>query len=197
MSQTRTYPLTFTPGQMQPLPGGRFLFILSATAALDLTIRDANGVPSVILGVGAGARMRRQHGEAWRYTEISSASAQSVVVILSDDAEFDVASAVTVAGAVNTVPVAASSIADTVDTPLASGAQSVVPLNAARRFIRIGVPSSGLNSVRVSVAGGANRGQEIQPGMYEDFPTTAALIVRNNNDFGTAAATSYYAEEFA
>jgi hypothetical protein len=194
--QTRTFTLTFTGAGSQRLPGGVFFFIATATAALDLALTEQNGTTSQMLGVGAGARLRRPNEPAWRYTDITSASAQVVKIIISEDAEFDVANTVTVSGSVTVQDVPATAMADTADTALAAAATSVIPANASRRKIVIGVPSSALNSVRVSTAGTAGRGIEIQPGQFAPFDTTAALTVRNDDTFGTAAATSFYAEEF-
>lgn len=193
--QTRTLILTFTGAGTQPLPGGRFLFIKSATAALRITLTEEGGVQSVLDGVGAGARQRRLNAAPWRFTNIESQVAQVVELILSEDAEFDVANSVSVTGAVNAILVATATLTDTADQLLADAAEFPIAANPARRRIIVGVPTSSTNWVRVSKSGGTGRGIEITPGTWASFETLDALVVRNDNGAGDSSDATFYLEE--
>lgn len=183
MSRTRTYTVALTAGAEQVLPGGRFLFILSATAALDIELTDANGTPSDINGVGAGSRMRRLNGEPWRYTKLLSATSQTVIIVLSDDAEFDVASAVTVTGGVQTTEIPSTALADTPAVALPNATTTpIVAANLARKRVTISNPSTAAGSFFIRNALAAtNNLFEIQPGQSAEFKTTAGLWGRNDS----------------
>lgn len=193
--QTRTLILTFTGAGSQKLPGGRFLFIKSATSSLRITLTEDGGVQSVLDGVGAGARQRRLNAAAWRFTEIESGAAQVVELILSEDAEFDVANTVSVSGAVNAILVPTTTLTDTADQAVTDGNEVAIAANPARRRIIIGVPAYSTNWVRVSKSGGTARGIEITPGQWVSFETVDALVVRNDNGAGDASDAIFYVEE--
>jgi hypothetical protein len=183
-------------GGQATLPAGRYFFVKQATFPITITTKGNTGSPVTFSNIGAGSKFGPvAEGQGWRELQIDSAAAQTLEIIISDDGLFEVANSVTVAGAVQVQDIPSAGLTDTSDTALASGAESTIPANGARARITIGVPSNALNSVRVSQAGGAGRGIEIQPGTNQTFPTTGALKVRNDNLFGTGAATSWYAEE--
>jgi hypothetical protein len=192
----RNYLQVLGAGGTMTLPAGRYFFVKQATSAITLTTKGNTGSPVQFVGVGAGSKFGPvAEGQGWRELQVDSPAAQTVEIIISDDGLFEVANAVTVSGAVQVQDIPSAGLTDTADTALASGAESTIAANGARARITIGVPSNALNSVRVSQAGGAARGIEIQPGTNQEFRTTGALKVRNDNLFGTAAATSWYAEE--
>lgn len=181
---TNTRTVTFAGGETRPLPGGRFLYIKAATAAIDIEITDRNGTPNSITGATAGMKFKRLDGEAWRYTKITSAAAQIVVVVLSDDAEVDIASTVTVAGAVTVAEIPSSAVATPARATRATGGADTIAANPARKRITISNPSDnatpGLLYVQATGAG-AGRGYPLDSGLSAEFRTTAALDVRNDS----------------
>ena len=178
------------------LPAGRYFYVKTAASALNLTTSGNTGSPATFENIGAGAKFGPvAEGQGWRFLDVFSAAAQNIEIAISDDGNFEIASAVTVAGLANVAVAPSATLADTVDNAQASATQTAIAANLSRRRITIGVLSTALNSVRVSQAGGAARGEEIQPGMTRTFETTAALIVRNDNTLGGAGAATWFATE--
>jgi hypothetical protein len=181
---TRTLTLAFAGGETLRLPGGRFLFIKAATAALDIVLREeGSGAQNQLTGVGAGARYKREASQpAWRFTEVASVSAQTVTLILSDDAEFDVATSVAVTGSVSVADVPSTTVATPVAGSRATGGADSIAANTSRRRITICALSTNTGSLFVQAVGaGAGRGYELQPGTSAEFRTTAALDIRNDS----------------
>lgn len=193
---SRNYIEIFAATETKKLPGGRYFFIRTALAAIDIETEGNRGAPTRFVGVGAGSKYGPVEEEnAWKFLKITSATAQIVEVIISDDGDFEVASTVTISGGVTTAEAPSTAVTDTADTVQAIATQTVVAANLARRRITIGVTAASTENVRVSQAGGAGRGIQIQPGQFVEFRTTAALTVRNNNDNGTAGNANWYAFE--
>lgn len=194
-SRTQTIDAT---GRL-PLANANFLFLIAATAAVTITF-SRGGSTETFQNTLAGLSVARV--QKWDYAFITGAAGTvvtffyGITAIREDDTQL-LQSLATIAGNVSTTDLPSATMADTADTAQAAGTQTAIAANLARRRIKIGVPSSALNSVRVSFSGGAARGVEIQPGQNEPFYTTAALIVRNDDTFATGAATSWYAEEEA
>jgi hypothetical protein len=195
----RNYVQAIGAGATIRLPAGRYFYVKSAAAVLDIETWGNTGAPVRFTGVPAGSKFGPvQEGQGWRYLLVTSAAAQNIELIISDDGNFEIASAVTVVGGVVTAEAPYSTIADTADVTQASGTETVIAANLSRRMIEIGVLSTAGNGVRVSQAGGANtRGHEIQPGTSKPFETTAALIVRNANISADASDAVWWSEEYA
>jgi hypothetical protein len=189
---SQNYVQQIAAGATITLPNGRFFMLRTASSNVDVETQGNPGAPVRLIGIGAGSRFGPvAEGQGWSSLRITSALAQTVEVIISDDGLFDVANTVSVAGAVQTQEQPAGAMADTADTAILAGATANIAANLARRRITIGVVSTAASPVRVSQAGTAGRGIEIQPGTYQEFKNTAALVVRND----TATNTSWYAEE--
>jgi hypothetical protein len=178
-----------------------FIFVISASSAVTVQLtrmlQDA-GVET-FSNVQAGlqvARLRR-----WDQGKITGAAGATVTLYygyqnVREDATNFQQQIATIAGTVAVADLPASAMTDTADAALAAGAQTAIAANLARRRITIGVLSTSGNGVRVSQAGGANtRGIEVQPGTFVEFRNTSALVVRNADIAGTAAAATWYAEE--
>lgn len=192
----RPYSQTIGAGETIRLPAGRYLFVEQAASALNLSTQGNTASPVTLTGVGAGAIFGPvAEGQGWKYLDVFSAAAQNIKIWLSDDGDFRVANAVTVSGVAQVQPLPAAALADTADTAQAVNTQTAIAANLSRRRITIGVLSTSVNGVRVSQAGGAGRGQEIQPGMSATFEGTYALFVRNDATLDVAAAATWYAEE--
>jgi hypothetical protein len=192
----RNYLQTLGAGEVATLPGGRFFMIKAATAVLNVETIGNAGSPVSFTGIGAGSKFGPvAEGEGWTNLKLTAATAQNIEVIISDDGYFDVANTVTVSGSVTVTDVPSTALTDRVDATNAIATEATIAANLSRRRITIGVLSSSNNSVRVSQAGGTGRGIEISPGTNQEFKTTGALVVRNDNTTGSGAAATWYAEE--
>jgi hypothetical protein len=180
---TKTLPVTFAGAGTQNLPGGRFLYIKQASAALDITLRDANGTPNYITGAGAGMKFKRLDGAPWRFTDITSAAAQNVVVVLSDDAEVDIASTVTVAGAVTVATLPATVVAGSAPVINNATQAALFAANLARKRISFSLVSTAVTGAAVfaRAAGSGVNLYEIQPGVIYTEEGTFGLDVRNDS----------------
>lgn len=194
---SRTQAIDAT-GQLR-LANANFLFLISASAAVTVTF-SRDGTTEIFQNTLAGlsvARVRK-----WEFAFITGAPGTTVtffygITQVREDSTLVQQSLATIAGTVSVATIPSATFVDTVDTAQGSATQTVIAANLARRRITIGVISTSLNSVRVSGAGGAGRGIEIAPGTNQEFDTTAALTVRNDNTLGGAGAATWYAEEEA
>lgn len=193
----RTYVETFGAGETKRLPAGRYFYIKSATAALSIQTEGNPGSPVLFQGIGSNSEFGPvAEGQGWRFLAVTSAAAQVVEIVISDDGLFKVGNAVTVSGVAQVYVTPSDTMTDTADTTQAAGTETPIAANLLRRRITIGVPTTSQNSVRVSKSGGADdRGIEIQPGTFVAFETRDALYVRNADMFGSAADALWYAEE--
>lgn len=194
-SRTETIPAS---GQLS-LTNANFFFMISATANVTLRLPRLGSFEE-FSGLQAGIQVARVRN--WDYATIVGTAGTVVTffygytAVREDVTLFNQQIAI-IAGITAVATAPSASFTSTVDTAQASGTSTNIAANLARRRITIGVPSSALNSVRVSNLGGGGRGIEIQPGQFVEFATTVALNVRNDNTFGTGAATTWYAEEEA
>jgi len=179
----RNYVQTLSAGETIRLPAGRYFYIRTASSALDITAEGNPGSPLRFIGVGAGTKFGPvAEGQDWKRLIVSSAAAQAIEIIISDDGLFDVASAVSVVGAVTIAEAPSSTIANTASVAPATGAASSIAANATRRRITLSSLSTNTGSVFVQATGaGAGRGIELQPGMTVELRTTAAFDIRNDS----------------
>lgn len=190
---TRTITVPFAGPGTRELPGGRFLYIRDATAALDIEIADANGTPNHIVGAGAGLKFKRLDETAWRFTRLTSSGAQTVVLVLSDDAEVDIASTVTVSGAVTVEDIPASAVSDTAPVVRPDASQGVLcAASPSRKRITVFADQANAGVCYARTAGGANNIAPLVPGMGLELAGRYALDVRNDTG---APATFYIFEE--
>jgi hypothetical protein len=178
------------------LPAGRFFMVRTATAALDITTEGNPGSPLRFIGMTAGTRFGPvEIGQGWRFLIITSASAQNVEIVISDDGLFDVANTVTVSGAVAVSEVTSSVVNgwNSADITITTGNANAFGSSPVRKRITIGSLSTNTGSVRITAAGGAaNRGLELQPGMYVELRTSVGFDVRNDSG---ASQTIWWMEE--
>lgn len=187
---TRSYSLTFSGAGTAKLPAGVFFYIKQAVAALTIETEGVPRSPVRFDNVGAGLKYGPvQEEKRWTYLAITSSVAQVVEVIVSDDAEVDIASTVTVSGAVSVTEVPTTALSSPDDIAVSANASSDIAANGARRRITIGALSTNTDSLRVrTTAGTTNAGVELQPGVWVSLTTTSAIRVRNNS----AASQSYF-----
>lgn len=180
------------------LAPANFFFLESASAAVTVEFQGQGGAFGAA-NVTAGILFGRL--EDWKRAVIRGAPGTLVnwfygdMLLREDVTDFRTQIA-TIGGITLVQDSPAAAIADTADTVQGVGTQTAIAQDLTRRWIEIGVLSSSNNSVRVSQAGGAGRGKEIQPGTSAIFPTTAALVVRNDDTFASGAAATWWAERF-
>lgn len=186
------------------LGNANFLFIISqsANAAFKLTRQGLTKGASQENYSGQLAGLQISRTSRWDFCNVTGAAGTSITFIYGfADVREDVTlfnQQIAVISGVTAVAFAPSStFVDTVDTAQATNTQTVIAANLLRRRITIGVPPSAAANepVRVSFTGGAGRGIVIQPGTFQEFDTTAALVVRNDNTLATGLGTVWYAEE--
>lgn len=186
------------------LANANFLFVVSATGNVAFKL--------IRSGLAKGANQENYSGQLaglqisrtqrWDFATITGAAG---VVITFMYGYADVREDVTlfnqqiavISGVTAVATQPSSSFADTADTAQATATQTNIAANLLRRRITIGVPPTAAANepVRVSTTGGAARGVVIMPGTNQEFDTTAALFVRNDNTLGTGLGTVWYAEE--
>ncbi len=178
----RNFTETFTAGERKRLPAGRFFYIRAAASSINIETAGNTGSPFTFVGIGAGSKFGPVAADqAWRYLDITSPLAQTVEIIISDDADFEVASAVTVAGNVN-VSDASDTLTDTAGVACPTGATTLVAAaNSLRRRVTVTCPATAGAPIYIRAgAGGANNLLEIQPGTFVELRTRAAVAVRND-----------------
>lgn len=179
----RNFVFAIGAGATAKLPGGRYFYVRTAANAIDIETEGNQGSPNKFLGVGAGAKFGPiKEGADWRYLNVTSASAQNLEIIISDDGNFEIASAVTIAGAVTIAESPSGTVATPAAVVRATGGADTIAANLSRRRISICALSTNTGSLFIqAVAAGAGRGIELQAGMTLEFKTTAALDVRNDS----------------
>jgi hypothetical protein len=179
---TRNYSLVFGAGEQKTLPGGVFFLVTAATSAISIVTRGSQATPRRFDSVGAGLSFGPiDASKAWTYLDVTSAGAQTVEIIVSDDAEVRVGNVVSVSGSVATTQLPSSAHATPARIACPIGADTLlIAANGARKRLIIQVPSTELTSVVVGPNGslGALQGLEIQPGTNEPFVSTAAYYGR-------------------
>lgn len=171
----RTFELTFAGGETLKVPGGRYFRILSADADLTVVIMD-NAASEVgrASGVRGGFAYRRELG--FDQVQITSASAQTIKVATSKDAEIEYDRS---SGDVSVI--APTGLSDVADVALAATATTLIAAaNSTRREIIITNLSTDTQTLRIgTINAGAARGTPLAPGATLILSTTAAVYGYN------------------
>lgn len=177
-----------------------FLFVIAASLPVNITLtrmlRDAGS--ETFSGIQAGlqvARVKQFDQATFQGTAGATVTLFYGFMNVREDATLFSQQIATIAGTVGVAILPSSALADTADTAQAINTQTVIAANLARRRITVGVLSTSGNGVRVSSAGGAGRGIEVQPGTFVEIDTTAAITVRNTDVAASGAVATWYAEE--
>lgn len=176
---TRTYAYTFTAPGTLTAPGGRFFFVKSASAAVNISTRGSTTAPMVFTAVGAGLKFGPVAPELrWTYLDIESATPQVVEVIVSDDADVDVANTVNVAGSVMVTNVLGVGLNTPARIAVGTAETALAAANVSRRSITFQAMNANTAAVNVGTAGSvsATRGVELQPGSSAGFESSAAFV---------------------
>lgn len=187
----RNYTATFGAGETKRFPAGRYFYILSASSSLNVVTEGAaRGSPVQLDGIGAGSRFGPVEADnAWKYLVVTSPAAQTVVITVSDDGEFEVAASVTVAGVAAVSEQPASTITNTAPVDANSGAETtLIAANASRRRVQITADPLNTEGTTTATKGGLIRAttggnaiDDLQPGVSKWFNYTGALFVRNDS----------------
>lgn len=192
-SRTQTVDAT---GQIR-LANANFLFIIASTAALVATLSRGGSTES-FQAITTGLRIARVVKWEWAFLTAAPGTIityfYGITAVREDATDLQQALA-TISGTVNIAEVPSATVADTADTAQASATQTAVSANLARRRYTIGVRSDSANTLRVSQAGGAGRGLEVGAGQTQEWRTTSALVLRNDNTLGGAGSLTWCAEE--
>lgn len=186
----RNYVQAIGAGATITLPAGRYFYVRTASSAIDVVTDGRPGAPVSFLGISAGAKFGPvAEGQGWAYLKVTSALAQSLEIVISDDGNFEISSNVTVSGTVTTTPAAAASITNTAPVDAATGAETLlIAQTLARKRVQIAADSSNADGGTTATHGGLIRGatganniDELQPGVSKWFEYTGALYVRNDS----------------
>lgn len=184
---TEVLPLTLAAGQAATFGSGRIWYLKTAIAPVTISCEKRGGTGTTQVrkfsNVGPGFKFKAEIGDGWTYLRLTNgATPQNIEIIIGDD-DVEVSNAVSVTGAVTTLISPATAITTSVaDNALATASAMVIPANLSRRRITIGSLSTNTGSVRVQSTGaGANKGLELQPGLFVEFDGTYAIDVRNDS----------------
>jgi hypothetical protein len=182
-------------GQQYTFGQGRIWYLKTATSPLNVTAEQSGSGAKIrkFINVTAGFKFVAPDGDGWTLLRVNSTLSQNIEMILGDD-DVSVANAVSVTGSVTTLMLPSTAIqASIADTVIANTSAFSVSGSPSRRRITVGALSTNAGSVRIqSVAAGANRGLELQPGTFVELDTTAAFDIRNDSG---AACTVYFLDE--
>lgn len=178
---TEVLSAPLSAGVQFTLPQGKFFYIVSATAALNLIAEGPTTEVVKFTGVGAGLKYGPVgEDKRWKYLRVTSAVAQNATFIVGDD-DVSIANAVTIAGLVQVEEAPFSLFSPQNDKNVTAGTADTIAANLARKTIAIGNLSTNAANFRIAEGGGgsATRGIELQPGLFVTLKTTAALDVWN------------------
>lgn len=183
---TEVLAQALSAAQQATFGGGRIWYLKTAIAPVTISCekRGGSGATQIrkFINVAAGFKFVADKGDGWTYLRmLNGATPQNIEIIIGDD-DVSVSNAVSVTGAVTTVPSVGSALATPADVAIPTANKTTIAANLSRRTITIGSLSTNTGSVRVQTAAlGAGFGLELQPGTWETFPVTSAIDVRNDS----------------
>lgn len=183
---TEVLAQTLAAAQQVTFGGGRIWYLKTAIAPVTISCEKRGGTQTTQVrkfsNVGPGFKFKAEVGDGWTYLRMTNgATPQTIELIIGDD-DVEVSNAVSVTGAVTTVPSVSTAIATPADQVITTANKFSLAANLARRTITIGSLSTNTGSVRIQLpAAGAGFGLELQPGQWETLPTTAAIDIRNDS----------------
>lgn len=177
---TRIFTEAFGAGETREVgAGGRLLYIIAASSAINVETTGTPNAPATLQGVGAGLKYRRP--DRWRTLKFTSPGAQNITFAVSDDDDIEIANAVTVSGVAAVLVSPATVFTAGGLTTLATANSLDIAANLARRRITISSdPTSAGTAWIRDQTGITDGGIPLQPGTFVELQTTAAIRVRNN-----------------
>jgi hypothetical protein len=176
---TEVLSYSISAGATVRAPRGRLFYVKSApNGGLTISASGRPGAPIRFTNVSAGLRYGIvAEKDVWEYLEITSATAQTVEMIIGDD-DVEIAGTVSVAGTVATreapgVPSVAT------DSTLAANGTGSLGANLTAKQTFIGNTAASVGNVRVAFnnTATASLGWEIQPGTGMWFDTNQGFSV--------------------
>lgn len=161
-----------------------FFFLLSSTLPVQVRF-ERNG--TTFGGSGISGGYIKGNVETWRRATIIGTPGDVVsyfygVEDISEDFTDYRTQIATIAGITLVTESPSTAVTSPAAANVLTGAAGTIAANAARKRVTIGSPSTNTGSMFVqSVGAGAGRGLELQPGMFIEFKTAAALDVRNDS----------------
>lgn len=176
---TEVLQQTLQAGVQATFGRGRVWYIKSASAALTIRAEKLGTGARVwsFINVGAGFKFKAEDGsEGWDYLRITSATAQTIEIVIGDD-DVDVANAVSVTGIASTQENPTAALATPARVAVGTAEQLVIAANLSRRKLTLQAPTTNTDSVNIGPTGqvSAIRGLELAPGESLEFVTTAAV----------------------
>lgn len=163
---------------------GRIFYVKTCASAINIIARKIGTSSSVIniRNIGAGFKFIRELGQGWDTLEITSAAAQNLEIILSDD-DVEISNAVSVVGVASVSVAAYTAIVANTQLVVANTNKQSVAANLSRKAITLANPSTLVQgSVFLqSPAAGPGLGIEIQNGTFLTINNTDAFDLRNDS----------------
>lgn len=178
---TETLSYTIAAGGMVRAPRGKFFYIKTCpNGGLSITASGRPGAPIKFSGMGAGLKYGPvDDSGVWEYLEITSATAQTIEIIIGDD-DVEIAGAVSVTGTVTTID-ATVSVVGVADVSLAAASTTFLTQNASSKGWIIGNLSTNASAVRISHSvASATNGIELQPGEKISLPGNGTALYAYN-----------------
>lgn len=177
---------------------GRIFNLLGASSPVTISLegKSVSGGQTAIrkfVNIPAGSKFTAPRGEEWTFLRLTSAAAQNITLFVGDD-DMSFNNAVTVTGVAVVAVTPSSAINSPAATALAGTTTDAtgVPANLSRKRVTVYNLAASLGPIRVSDTGVTGRGMEIQPGVFAEFDTTAALAIRC--DTANGATWGYFEE---
>lgn len=168
-------------------PSGNFLVLISATAAISVTLIN-DGVREVFANITGGLYVKRI--VPWKNLRIEGVIGTAITYLYGsmnvdkDDTDVRLQIA-TIAGTTGTADVPATTITDAVNVAVPNAAQTAIfPGNGTRRRINFSFASNaaiGANTVFARKAGGVNNLYEIQAGVSYGDAIIGGMDIRNDS----------------
>lgn len=181
---TEVLSYTISAGQTVRAPRGRLFFVKTAANPLSITASGRPGAPIKFSNITAGLKYGPvDESEHWEYLEITSATAQTIEIIIGDD-DVEVAGTVSVAGTVTVSEPGYAGNTVSVDISVPTGVSTaILAPSSSRKTCIVGSLSTNPGSVRIGYGGaiGATQGIELQPGEKITIPTQASVYAWNAN----------------
>lgn len=177
---TEVLSYTISAGTTVRAPRGRLFFIKTAASPVSITASGRPGAPIKFSNVTAGLKYGPvDESEHWEYLEITSATTQTVELIIGDD-DVEVAGTVSVAGTV-TVQDGNTTVVTISDVSCTAGATTQL-LVGTRKSATFTLSPNAIGSIRFGNSlVTATSGLEIQPGQTWQSFASNGLYAYNPN----------------
>lgn len=179
----RNFAQTMSAGQTIQLPPGRYFYLKTAATPVDIVAQGNTGSPAYFSGLTSGAKFGPvAEGQGWKQLDLTSAAAQAIEIIISDDGLFEIANTVSIVGPVDVIDIATAVVDQgTVNNPDAANTQ-IVATNTSRRRVTIWTDSQVATPAQAFLrfGGGVQNIVEVFKGVRYVFEGTYSISCINN-----------------